>query len=122
LDYTGDTYDPSTFSSHPADYQAGSRVDDFYSRGEVVWRALEGDLTSYFGVNYSNSQTQNIDRDLGNSYYVGDRVKYDWRSVYNIAPGYTLVTGADHQNEQFDGPNVAAEEWNSGVYAQLQSE
>jgi vitamin B12 transporter len=122
LDYTGDTYDPSTFSSHPADYQAASRVDDFYSRGEVVWRALGGDLTSYFGVNYSNSQTENIDRDLGNSYYRGDRIKYDWRSVFNIAPGYTLVTGADHQNEQFDGPDVSGEEWNSGVFAQLQSE
>jgi len=122
LHFTGDTYDPFTYSSHPSNYQSASEVDDFYSRGEVVWRALDGDLTSYFGINYSNAQTQNVDRDLGNSYYQGDRIKYDWRSVMKIAPGYTIVTGAEHQNEQFTGPDVFAEEWNNGVFAELQSE
>jgi vitamin B12 transporter len=122
LRFTGDTYDPFTFSSHPANYQSATDVDDFYSRGEVVWRALGGDLTSYFGINYSNSQTQNIDRDLGDSFYQGDRIKYDWRSVMKVAPGYTVVTGAEHQNEQFTGPDVFAEEWNNGIFAELQSE
>lgn len=122
LHFTGDTYDPVTYTSHPADYQAAADVDDFYSRGEVVWRALGGDLTSYFGINYSNSQTQNVDRDLGDSYYQGDRIKYDWHSVMKVAPGYTIVTGAEHQNEQFTGPDVFAEEWNNGIFAELQSE
>lgn len=122
LHFTGDSYDPFTNTSFPSPYQSGSDVDDFYSRSEVVWRALGGNLTNYFGINYSNSQTDNIDHVAGNSYYQGDRVKYDWRSVLKIAPGYTLVTGAEHQNEQLDGPNVSAEEWNNGVYTELQAE
>ncbi len=122
LKFTGDSYDPFTNSSYPSSYQSGSNVDDFYSRSEVVWRALRGDVTSYFGINYSNSQTDNVDRVLGNSYYQGDRVKYDWRTVTKLATGYTLVTGAEHQIEQFNGPDVFAQEWNNGVFAELQSE
>ncbi|HML27394.1 MAG TPA: TonB-dependent receptor [Hyphomicrobium sp.] len=139
LRYTGDAYDPITNTSHPSPYQSGSDVDDFYSRSEVVWRTF-GNLTNYFGINYSNSQTDNIDQVKlsGNSYYQGDRVKYDWRSVWNIAPGYTLVTGAEHQIEQFDGRQINvinsggdvsdgrqhtfAQEWNNGAYTELQGE
>jgi vitamin B12 transporter len=79
-------------------------------------------VTSSFGVNYSNSQTYNIDRVLGNCYYQGDRVEYDWRSVIEVALGYTVVTGAEHQNEQFDGRDISVEEWNNGAFAELQSE
>ncbi|RUO98462.1 TonB-dependent siderophore receptor [Hyphomicrobium sp.] len=122
IHFTGDSYDPFTHSSFPSPYQSGADVDDFYSRSEVVWRSLGGNLTNYFGINYSNSQTDNIDHVAGNSYYQGDRVKYDWRSVLKIAPGYALVTGAEHQNEQLNGPDVFAGEWNNGVYSELQAE
>lgn len=122
LHFTGDSYDPFTNSSYPSPYQSGADMDDFYSRSEVVWRSLGGNLANYFGINYSNSQTDNIDPGAGNSYYQGDRIKYDWRSVLKIAPGYTLVTGAEHQNEQFDGPAVFAEEWNNGIFSELQAE
>lgn len=139
LHYTGDAYDPFTNTSYPAPYQSGSDVDDFYSRSEVVWRTFSN-LTNYFGINYSNSQTDNIDHVnlTGNSYYQGDRVKYDWRNVWNLAPGYTLLTGAEHQIEQFDGRQINevfsgggssyegqrtfAEEWNNGIYTELQAE
>lgn len=139
LHYTGDAYDPFTNTSYPSPYQSGSDVDDFYSRSEVVWRTFSN-LTNYFGINYSNAQTDNIDHVniTGNSYYQGERVKYDWRSVLNIAPGYTLVTGAEHQDEQFDGHQINkvssggvvsyqgqrtfAEEANNGVYTELQAE
>jgi vitamin B12 transporter len=122
LRFTGDSYDPFTNTSFPSPYQSGSEVDDFYSRSEVVWRSFGGNLTNYFGINYSNSQTSNLDPGAGDSYYQGDRVKYDWRSVLKIAPGYALVTGAEHQNEQLDGPDVFAQEWNNGVYTELQAQ
>lgn len=96
--------------------------DSVFTRGEVVWRTLGGNLTNYFGVNYTNSQRSYTGITFGDSYFEGDRIKYDWRSVFNIAPGYTLVTGADHQNEQLDTTSLSAEEWNNGVFAELQSE
>ena len=52
----------------------------------------------------------------------GERVKYDWRSVLRVGSGLTIVTGADHQNEQLDNGSLLAEEWNRGVYTELQSE
>ncbi|CAA2139235.1 TonB-dependent siderophore receptor [Hyphomicrobium sp. ghe19] len=123
LHFTGDD---SGFPSHPNSSLSRSDYDRFYTRGEVVWRALGGNLTNYFGINYANLQTDNYDPTWGRSANDGERVKYDWRSVLRVAPGYTIVTGAEHQNEQLDnrdgnGP-LSAEEWNRAAFVELQSE
>lgn len=120
LAFIGDDY--STYPSHAQSSRSHQDVDDFFSRGEVVWRTLGGNLTNYFGINYANLQTTNIDPASATGFNEGDRVKYDWRSVLRVAPGYTIVTGADHQNEQLNTPDLFAEEWNNGVFAELQSE
>jgi vitamin B12 transporter len=120
LRFVGDDY--STFPSHAQSERSRSDVDNFFTRGEVVWKTLGGTLTNYFGINYANLQTTNFDPSSGTSLNEGDRVKYDWRSVLRIAPGYTIVTGADHQNEQLNTRALFAEEWNNGIFAELQSE
>lgn len=119
LHFTGDD---SGFPSHPSSTMSRSDYDQFYTRGEVVWKALGGNLTNFFGVNYTNVQTFNLDPTWGNSSSEGDRVKYDWRSVLRVAPGYTIVTGAEHQNEQLDTAALFAEEWNNAAFVELQSE
>ncbi|MBN9248034.1 MAG: TonB-dependent receptor, partial [Hyphomicrobium sp.] len=110
------------FTGNPGDNLSRSDFDQFYTRGEVVWTTLGGNLTNYFGVNYANLQTDNTSASYGNSSNDGERVKYDWRSVLRVAPGYTIVTGAEHQNEQLDTPALFAEEWNRAGFAELQSE
>ncbi len=120
LHFTGDDY--STFPSHPASTQSREDIDQFYTRGEIVWRTLGGNLTNYFGINYANLQTDNFAPSSGFRLNDGERVKYDWRGVLRVASGLTIVTGADHQNEQLDNGSLFAEEWNRGVYTELQSE
>lgn len=120
LHFIGDDF--NTFPAHAEAARSRADVDNFSTRGEVVWRTFGGNLTNYFGINYSNSQATNFDPLSGTSFNDGDRVKYDWRSILGVAPGYTIVTGAEHQNEQLDTPDLFAEEWNNAVFAELQSE
>lgn len=110
------------FTGNPGENLSRSDFDQFYTRGEVVWRTLGGNLTNYFGINYANLQTDNYSVSSGRSSNDGERVKYDWRSVLRVAPGYTIVTGAEHQNEQLDTPALFAEEWNQAGFVELQSE
>lgn len=120
LHFTSD--DPGTFPTHAASELSRSDFDQFYTRGEVVWKTLGGNLKNFFGVNYANLQTTNFDITSGKSFNEGERVKYDWRSVLRVAPGYTIVTGAEHQNEQLDTATLFAGEWNNAAFVELQSE
>ncbi|SFV30104.1 TonB-dependent receptor plug domain-containing protein [Hyphomicrobium facile] len=119
LHYTSDNYD---YPSHPSSSLSRSDFDQLFTRGEVVWMALGGNLTNFFGVNYANLQTYNFDPLSGRNSSEGERFKYDWRSVLRVGPGYTIVTGAEHHNEQLDSPALFAEEWNNAAFAELQSE
>ncbi|WP_045836526.1 TonB-dependent siderophore receptor [Hyphomicrobium sp. 99] len=123
LHFTGDD---SGYPSHPNSSLSRSDYEQFYTRGEVVWKTLGGNLTNYFGINYANLQSDNNDTTWGRSSNDGERVKYDWRSVLRVAPGYTIVTGAEHQRGHLDnwdgnGP-LSAEEWNRAGFVELQSE
>jgi vitamin B12 transporter len=120
LHFVSDDY--STYPSHAQSARSRQKTDDFHTRGEVVWRTLGGNLTNYFGINYSNLQSDNFDPATGSTFNDGDRVKYDWRGVLRVAPGYTIVTGLEHQNEQLNTPDLFAEEWNRAAFAELQSE
>jgi vitamin B12 transporter len=120
LRFVGDDY--STYPSHAESARSRQNAEDFYTRGEVVWRTLGGNLTNYFGINYSNLQSDNFDPLTGSSFNDGDRIKYDWRGVLRVAPGYTIMTGLEHQNEQLNTRDLFAEEWNNAAFAELQSE
>ncbi len=119
LDYTSDNLD---FPSRPNPSLSRSEFEQFYTRGEAVWKTFGGQLTHTFGINYANLQTDNYDVLTGVNFSDGERVKYDWRSVLRVAPGYTVVTGAEYQNEELDNQSLFAEEWNRAAFAELQSE
>jgi vitamin B12 transporter len=80
----------------------------FSGRGEVVWSPTAA-FKNYFGVNYTNARTWNWDPngDSGNtsplvnppSVNLGTRVKYDYRGELQVAPGQTVIVGAEDQNE-----------------------
>lgn len=133
LKFTGDGFDFMTFNSIPNDFQSRTDMGQLHTRAETVIRSFGGAMTSYFGINYSDIDTDNYTPDpffpqagLNNS----ERLRVDWRSVLEIGPGYTLVAGADWQNEKIDNVDVnpfsrtplKAEEDNTGVFTQLNAE
>ena len=117
LDFTG--------GSIPNPFQSRSEFQQFYSRGEGVWRAFDGMVTSYFGINYSDLQSENIanlSAPTTPSFNDGDRIKYDWRSVLEVASGTTVIVGAEHQIESIKTADLSADEYNSAGFAEFQSE
>lgn len=124
LDFTADGFDLGTFTSRPENFQRHQSTEQLFSRGEVVWKALGGAATSFFGVSYSETGYDTLNPVvLANSTTSdGDRIKYDWRTVVTLSPGWTAVVGADYQNERLDTGAVTAEEANSGGYVQLEAE
>ncbi len=117
LDFTG--------GAIPNPFQSRSDFQQFYSRGEGVWRAFDGMVTSYFGINYSDLQSENIANLSAPgtpTFNEGDRIKYDWRSVIEIAPGTTVIVGAEHQTESIETVSLSADEYNSAGFAEFQSE
>lgn len=133
LDFTGDGFDFATGNSVPNPFQSQTDTEQFYTRGEVVVRSFGGAMTSFFGVNYTDVSTDNLSPDpffAQRGLNDGQRVRTDWRSVVQVAPGYTIVAGADWQREELDSRNVdpfsttrfAAEEESAGVYGQVDGE
>lgn len=129
--------DPLAFPTVPEDYQSTALSKQLFLRGEAVWRAGSF-ATSIFGVSYSDTGADSINPvdPTQSAFSDGDRVKYDWRTILAITPNITATVGADYQNETlhttseyslFGVPGlflqeVDADEWNQGVFGQLQAE
>jgi vitamin B12 transporter len=122
LHFTGDTFDPVTFASVPAAAQSTQIVHQLFTRGEAVWSAFDGNIRNYFGVNYTNNWNYNISPgDAAPTITTGDRVKYDWHAVAQLAPYHTFIIGAEHETETLQTSAVSAENVNKAAYVELQS-
>jgi vitamin B12 transporter len=98
-------------------------VHQFFSRGEAVWSMLDGRIKNYFGVNYTNQWNHNLSpSDPLPSINIGDRLRYDWHSVVQLAPHHTVLVGAEHEKETLQTASVSAENTNKGMYVELQSQ
>jgi vitamin B12 transporter len=123
LRFTGDTFDPVTFSSSPAAAQSTQTVHQLFTRGEAVWSVLDGRIRNYFGVNYTNHWNYNISPgDAAPTITTGDRVKYDWHAVTQLAPYHTVIVGAEHETETLQTSTVSAQNVNKAGYVELQSQ
>ena len=123
LRFTGDTFDPVTFSSFPAAAQSTQIVHQFFTRGEAVWSVFDGRIKNYFGVNYTNHWNYNISPgDVAPTITTGDRVKYDWHTVTQLAPYHTVIVGAEHETETLQTSKVSAQNVNKAGYVELQSQ
>ena len=124
LDYTG-----TDFSTFPATAQATrsyTLTHQFFTRGEAVLSAFDGRWKNYFGVNYADHWNFNKTPDTAfgpspATVNTGERVKYDWRSVAALAPGQTLVTGLEREDERLRTAVTRAANGNTGGYVELQS-
>jgi vitamin B12 transporter len=123
LRFTGDTFDPVTFSSFPAAAQSTQIVHQLFTRGEAVWSVLDGRIKNYFGVNYTNQWNYNISPgEVAPTITTGDRVKYDWHAVTQLAPYHTVIVGAEHETETLQTSKVSAQNVNKAGYVELQSQ
>ena len=123
LRFTGDTFDPVTFTSFPAAAQSTQTVHQLFTRGEAIWSVFDGRIKNYFGVNYTNHWNYNISPgDVAPTITTGHRVKYDWHAVTQLAPYHTVIVGAEHETETLQTPTVSAANVNKAAYVELQSQ
>lgn len=103
--------------------QRTSESEQFFSRAEGVWRTFGGLATHVFGFNYTDIKADQRDPGRYVGFSDGQRLEYDWRSAFTLAPGYVLTVGGDYQIEraQVSSSSIrSAEEDNIAGYAQLQ--
>src|ERR1700704_689106 len=113
----------SGFPSFPNAAQSTQTVHQFFTRGEAVWSVFDGRIKNYFGVNYTNHWNSNISPgDIAPTITTGDRVKYDWHAVTQLAPFHTVVIGAEHETETLQTSTLSAENVNKAGYIELQSQ
>jgi vitamin B12 transporter len=123
LRFTGDTFDPVTFASFPAAAQSTQVVHQLFTREEAIWSVLDGRIKNYFGVNYTNHWNSNISPgDAAPTITTGDRLKYDWHTVTQLAPYHTVIVGAEHETETLHTSTVSAQNVNKAGYVELQSQ
>ena len=97
----------------------------FWTRGEAVWSLFDGRFKNYFGLAYTDAWTNVVDPwpgDASNSTFEGQRIKYDWRGVAEIAPGQVFLTGVERQTESMDTFPGTYHTGDTAVWTQIQSE
>jgi vitamin B12 transporter len=113
----------SGFPSFPNAAQSTQTVHQLFTRGEAVWSLFDDRIKNYFGVNYTNHWNSNISPgDIAPTITTGDRVKYDWHAVTQLAPFHTVIVGAEHETETLQTATLSAENVNKAGYVELQSQ
>lgn len=111
------------FPSTPNPTQSTHGVQQLFNRDEAVWSLLDGRIKNYFGVNYANNRSYDIGPgDPMATVTTGERIKYDWHSVFEIAPGNNFIAGAEHQTDRIDTTNFSAKNGNNAGFVELQTE
>ena len=114
------TGDDNVFYGYPDPVQSQSNTLQYYTRGTAHLSLLDGRFDQTLGVAYSSIASTDVTPEQPNSYYSGNRTKLDWQGDIKLAPGETLVLGAEHQRDAISQPISASTTIDSG-YAELQS-
>jgi vitamin B12 transporter len=113
------------FTENPPDVSRSSQVDhQLYTRGEAIWKPLGDIFVNTFGLAYSNVWTRNLDPNPAPAiptFDLGERVKADWRGVWQFFPGQKLIFGLEDENERLETGTFAASNSNKASYVELQS-
>jgi vitamin B12 transporter len=119
--FTGTGNNPS-FTQIPDAAQSRHTVHQFFGREEAVWSLLDGRIKNYFGVNYTNNWTSDMGpTDPTSTITDGNRIKYDWRSVVELAPDNNFIVGLEQQTERLNMTDFSAENGNKAAYVELQT-
>ncbi|MGJ4948133.1 TonB-dependent receptor plug domain-containing protein [Bradyrhizobium sp. HKCCYLS20291] len=117
--FTGDSGFPST----PDTTQSNHTIHQLAMREEAVWSLLGGRIKNYFGVNYVNDWSSDLT--AGNpvaAVATGERFKYDWHAVTELAPHNNLIVGLEQQTERLKTADLSAENGNNAGFIELQTE
>jgi vitamin B12 transporter len=118
--FTGDN---NNFPSSPNPAQSTQIVHQFFAREEAVWSLLDDRVKNYFGVNYANNWTYDIaPGDPAATITDGQRLKYDWHAVTELATGNNLIVGLEDETEYMDTTGLTADNGNKAGYVELQSQ
>ncbi|MGY8661041.1 TonB-dependent receptor [Bradyrhizobium sp. UFLA05-109] len=117
--FTGDSGFPST----PNATQSTHGVRQLFNRDEAVWSLFDGRIKNYFAVNYANNRSSDIGPgDPLWTVTTGERIKYDWHAVAEIARGNNLIVGAEQQTDRIDATGFSAQNGNKAGFVELQSQ
>ena len=116
LRFTGDDF----ATGFPDAAQSETDTRQYDARGTARLAAFGGRFNQTLGLAYGSSATTGASPHDPTSYYAGDRVKVDWQGQAKLAPGETLVLGAEHQRDGVRLPISASETIDSG-YAEWAS-
>jgi vitamin B12 transporter len=95
---------------------------EFFGREEAVWSLLDGRIKNYFGANFTNYW----DSDQGpldpvSNVTTGDRLKFDWHSVTEVATGQNLVVGLEREDSRLEMTGFSAQTGNQAGFVEWQS-
>ncbi|HTY50461.1 MAG TPA: TonB-dependent receptor [Steroidobacteraceae bacterium] len=117
--YTADN--PDDFPSPPEGAQSIADTTSYATRIAAHASDFDGAFTEELGVAFSHDRTLTQDPIAGPAANTGDRVKVDWQGDVKLAPGETLVLGAEHARDVIAQPLSAGVIDNAGD-VELQSQ
>jgi vitamin B12 transporter len=119
--FTGDNF--NNFPATPNAEQSTHNVHQLFAREEAVWSAFDGRIKNYFGVNYANTRSSDIvPGDPAATIGTGERIKYDWHAVTELAPGNNFIVGLEDETERLDTTGFSAENGNKAGFVELQTQ
>ncbi len=117
--FTGD----GGFPSVPNATQSTHSVQQLFNRDEAVWSLFDGRVKNYFGVNFANNRSWDLGpADPAATITTGERIKYDWHAVTELAPGNNLIFGAEKQTDRIDTTGFTGDNGNKAAFVELQTE
>jgi vitamin B12 transporter len=106
----------------PDSQQSQQTIHQFTGREEAVWSLLDGRVKNYFGVNYTNYWHADITPGVDlTAVTTGNRVKYDWHSVAEVAAGQNLIVGLERENSNLNTADLSAKTGDSAGFVEWQS-
>ena len=116
LRFTGDDF----FTGFPDAAQSQTDTRQYYTRATAHLSSFAGRFDQTVGLAYGSIAATGAGPDNPTNYFTGDRFKADWQGAAKLAPGETLVLGAEHQRDGIRLPISASTTIDSG-YAELVS-
>jgi vitamin B12 transporter len=106
------------FPPAPEPLQSTQTDKQFFGRAEAVWSLFDGRFKNFFGVNYTNEWTHNVDPNPDGftappaiappTTNLGQRAQVDWRGEACIIPGQTFVFGLEDKKESLSTDSTGA--------------
>jgi vitamin B12 transporter len=120
--FTGTNTPGPNFTSLPDAEQSRQGVHEFFGREEAVLSLFDGRMKNYFGANYSHYwDSDQGPFDLVSSVTSGDRLKFDWHSVTEVATGQNLLVGLEREDSRIDTTGFSAQTGNQAGFVEWQS-